>query len=59
MTRDLHATQFQATLGLSMYTLGFALVPLFSTSFSEEFGRQPVYLVSAAGSLIFHIMIAV
>ena len=58
MTRELHATQFQATIGLSMYTLGFGLVPLFSTSFSEEFGRQPVYLVSGIGSLVFHVMIA-
>ena len=59
MTRELNATQFQATIGLSMYTLGFAVVPLISTSFSEEFGRQPIYLVSGVGCLLFHVMIAV
>ena len=27
MVRDLNCTQFQATVGLSMYTLGFAVTP--------------------------------
>ncbi|RPD64469.1 MFS general substrate transporter [Lentinus tigrinus ALCF2SS1-7] len=58
MTRDLNATQFQATVGLAMYTLGFALLPLVTTSFSEEFGRQPIYLVTGAGCLLMHMMTA-
>ncbi|KAI0761799.1 MFS general substrate transporter [Trametes elegans] len=58
MIRDLNATQFQATVGLSMYTLGFALVPLVSASFSEEFGRQPLYFFSGVGCLLMHLMIA-
>ncbi|KAI0369756.1 MFS general substrate transporter [Pilatotrama ljubarskyi] len=58
MIRDLNATQFQATIGLSMYTLGFALVPLVSASFSEEFGRQPLYLFSGLGCLLMHLMTA-
>ncbi|KAH9849849.1 MFS general substrate transporter [Lenzites betulinus] len=58
MIRDLNATQFQATIGLSMYTLGFAVVPLFSASFSEEFGRQPLYFFSGIGCLLMHLMIA-
>ena len=58
MTRDLHATRFQGTVGISTYTLGFALVPLVTTSFSEEFGRQPLYVVSAIGCLLMHVMAA-
>ncbi len=41
-----------------MYTLGFALVPLVTASFSEEFGRQPLYIVSALGFALMHLMIA-
>lgn len=58
MIRDLNATQFQATIGLSTYTLGFAIVPLVSASFSEEFGRQPLYFCSGVGCLLMHLMIA-
>ena len=58
MTRDLNCTQFQATVGLSMYTLGFALTPLVTASFSEEFGRQPLYLVSTLGFAMMHLVVA-
>lgn len=53
MTRDLNCTQFQATIGLSVYALGFGVAPLFSAALSEEFGRQPLYLVS---TLVFMLM---
>ncbi|OBZ74070.1 hypothetical protein A0H81_05937 [Grifola frondosa] len=58
MTRDLNATQFQATIGLSLYALGFGVTPLVTASFSEEFGRQPLYLYSGIGCLLMHVMIA-
>ena len=58
MTRDLRTISFQATVGMSMYTLGFAIVPLVTSSFSEEFGRQPLYAVSAIGCLLMHVMTA-
>ncbi|RPD64471.1 MFS general substrate transporter [Lentinus tigrinus ALCF2SS1-7] len=58
MTRELNASQFEATLGLSMWALALALVPLWSTSFSEEFGRQPIYIISGAGSVLMHLMVA-
>ncbi|KAJ3570415.1 hypothetical protein NP233_g4421 [Leucocoprinus birnbaumii] len=57
MTRDLNATEFQATQGLSMYALGFGIVPLVTASFSEEFGRQPLYFWSGIGFLIMYIMV--
>ena len=58
MTRDLNCTEFQATIGVSLYALGFAVVPLVSASFSEEFGRQPLYIVSSVGFALTHLMVA-
>ncbi|TFY54075.1 hypothetical protein EVJ58_g9074, partial [Rhodofomes roseus] len=59
MERDLDCTHFQATLGISLYALGFGVVPLVTASFSEEFGRQPLYLWSGVGFLVFTIVTAV
>ncbi|KAG6839949.1 hypothetical protein C0991_010144 [Blastosporella zonata] len=58
MTRDLDCSQFQATLGLSVYALGFGIVPLVTASFSEEFGRQPLYIGSSIGFLLMFMMVA-
>ncbi|KZT21181.1 MFS general substrate transporter [Neolentinus lepideus HHB14362 ss-1] len=58
MTRDLNCTTFQATIGLAVYALGFGLVPLVTASFSEEFGRQPLYIFSAIGFALMHLMVA-
>ncbi|KAL4252903.1 MFS transporter superfamily protein [Abortiporus biennis] len=58
MIADLNCTTFQATIGLSLYCLGFGVVPLVSASFSEEFGRQPLYFCSAIGYTLMHLMIA-
>ena len=58
MIRDLHCTEFQATIGLSVYPLGFGLIPLVSASFSEEFGRKPLYIGSGLGFLLMFPMIA-
>jgi hypothetical protein len=41
MTKDLNCTDFQAAIGLSTYALGFGVVPLMTSSFSEEVGRIP------------------
>ncbi|KDR67704.1 hypothetical protein GALMADRAFT_1073826 [Galerina marginata CBS 339.88] len=57
MMRDLHCTHFQATLGLSLYCLGFGVSSLLAPSFSEEFGRLPLYYISAAMFLLMHLMI--
>ncbi|KAK7461799.1 hypothetical protein VKT23_008231 [Stygiomarasmius scandens] len=58
MTRDLNATTFQATIGLSLYALGFGLFPMVTASFSEEVGRLPIYVVSALGVLLMYVMVA-
>ncbi|KAF4576949.1 hypothetical protein EYR36_004933 [Pleurotus pulmonarius] len=49
MLRDLNCTDFQATVGLAVYPLGFGIVPLVTASWSEEFGRMPLYMGSAVG----------
>jgi len=58
MIRDLNCTHFQATAGLSVYALGFGLVPLVTASFSEEFGRLPLYVVSGIGFFFMNLVIA-
>ncbi|KAF9078029.1 major facilitator superfamily domain-containing protein [Rhodocollybia butyracea] len=58
MIRDLNCTEFQATIGLSLYALGFGVVPLVSASFSEEVGRQPLYYISAIGVMLMFLLIA-
>ncbi|KAF9054676.1 MFS polyamine transporter [Panaeolus papilionaceus] len=58
MMRDLNCSHLQATAGLSLYTFGFAIVPLVSASFSEEFGRLPLYYASGIGFLLMYLMIA-
>ncbi|KAF7422812.1 hypothetical protein PC9H_010971 [Pleurotus ostreatus] len=49
MLRDLNCTEFQAAVGLAVYPLGFGVVPLVTASWSEEFGRMPLYVGSAVG----------
>ena len=58
MIRDLNCTQFQATLGLSVFALGFGIIPLVTAPLSEEFGRQPLYLASTFVFMMTHIGIA-
>jgi predicted MFS family arabinose efflux permease len=58
MMKDLHCTHFQATIGLSAYALGFGVVPLVSSSFSEEVGRRPLYICSLIGLILMYLMIA-
>ncbi|KAF8548850.1 MFS general substrate transporter [Imleria badia] len=42
MVDELHCSTFAATVGLSVYPIGFGVVPLFTSSLSEEFGRFPL-----------------
>jgi hypothetical protein len=58
MIRDLDCTLFQATIGLSMFALGIGLAPLVTSSFSEEFGRSPFYIVSSLMFMLTEVMIA-
>ncbi|KIM88106.1 hypothetical protein PILCRDRAFT_62793 [Piloderma croceum F 1598] len=58
MMTDLNCSEFQATIGLSVYALGFAVVPLVSSSLSEELGRRPLYIGSLIGHILMHLMVA-
>ncbi|KAF8836966.1 MFS general substrate transporter [Paxillus ammoniavirescens] len=58
MTRDLNCSNFEATVGLSLYPLGFSLVPLLTSSLSEEFGRFRLYIISSLLFMLTHVMIA-
>lgn len=42
----LHASSLQVSLGISVFTLGVAIAPLFLAPLSEYHGRRPVYMVS-------------
>jgi MFS family permease len=58
MVSELQTTQYIAGIGLSTYCLGFGAIPLVTASLSEEFGRMPLYITSAAGFSLTHLMIA-
>ena len=58
MIRELNCTTFQATIGLSVYPLGFGVIPLATAALSEEFGRQPLYFGSALIFMLMHLGIA-
>ncbi|PPR06166.1 hypothetical protein CVT24_000713 [Panaeolus cyanescens] len=56
MIRDLSCTPTEATLGFSLFCLGFGILPLFTAAFSEEFGRLPLYNFSLAIFLGMHLV---
>lgn len=58
MVSELGCSTFAATVGLSVYPLGFGLVPLFTSSLSEEFGRFPIYIVTTFLFALMHVMTA-
>ncbi|KAH7924304.1 MFS general substrate transporter [Leucogyrophana mollusca] len=58
MIRDLNCTEFEATVALSLYALGFSIVPLVTSSFSEEVGRMPLYIVSSSVFMLTEVMVA-
>jgi len=41
-----------------MYALGIGLAPLVTSSFSEEFGRSPFYIVSSLMFMLTEVMVA-
>ena len=58
MILDLNCTELQATAGLSLYALGFAIFPLILAPLSEEFGRQPLYVYSTFILVLMHLGVA-
>jgi MFS family permease len=58
MVSDLHTTPYIAGVGLAVYCFGFGIVPLVTSSLSEELGRMPLYIISGAGFTITHMVVA-
>ncbi|GAA6012659.1 hypothetical protein JCM11491_005472 [Sporobolomyces phaffii] len=58
MIRELGCSEELATLGLSIFPLGFGLGPLFTAPLSEAYGRYPLYVISSLLYLVFFIPIA-
>lgn len=51
--QQFHVTTEVATLGVSLYVLGFALGPLIWAPMSEMFGRQVVFITTYCGLTVF------
>ncbi|TID21298.1 MFS general substrate transporter [Venturia nashicola] len=54
LIREFHSSQEVATLGLSLFVLGFAVGPLFWAPMSELFGRQLLYFGTFAAFTAFN-----
>ncbi|KAI9573844.1 major facilitator superfamily domain-containing protein [Boletus coccyginus] len=58
MVDELHCSTFAATVGFSVYPIGFAVVPLFTSSLSEEFGRFRLYILTTFLFMLMHVIMA-
>ncbi|KAG8986458.1 hypothetical protein FRB93_005290 [Tulasnella sp. JGI-2019a] len=58
MREDLGLNATEAALGLSVYAWGFACAPLILAPFSEEWGRNALYLGSSFVHMMFFIAVA-
>ncbi|KAM0464965.1 hypothetical protein ACHAPV_001957 [Trichoderma viride] len=59
MTRKLNTTEDIANLSVALYMISMSIFPLWWSSFSEQFGRRSIYIISFALFLIFAIVAAV
>ncbi|KAL7821230.1 MFS general substrate transporter [Trichoderma aethiopicum] len=59
MTKDLHTTEDIANLSVALYMISMSIFPLWWSSFSEQFGRRSIYIISFALFLVFAVLSAV
>ncbi|KAM0257346.1 hypothetical protein ACHAQJ_004433 [Trichoderma viride] len=59
MTKQLHTTQDIANLSVALYMISMSIFPLWWSSFSEQFGRRSIYIISFSLFLVFAIISAV
>ncbi|EHK24273.1 uncharacterized protein TRIVIDRAFT_71648 [Trichoderma virens Gv29-8] len=59
MTKSLNTTEDIANLSVALYMISMSIFPLWWSSFSEQFGRRSIYIISFALFLIFAILSAV
>ncbi|KAL7944205.1 major facilitator superfamily domain-containing protein [Trichoderma barbatum] len=59
MTKSLNTTEDIANLSVALYMISMSIFPLWWSSFSEQFGRRSIYIISFALFLVFAILSAV
>lgn len=59
MTRELNTTETVTNLSVALYMLSMSIFPLWWSSFSEQFGRRSIYLISFTLFAIFSVLSAV
>lgn len=58
VAKEFHVSREVATLGLSLYVLGFASGPVMWAPLSELYGRRPVMVMSGLGMTLFQLAVA-
>jgi len=58
MTEEWHVSQVAALLGVTLFTCGFCMTPMFAAPFSEINGRRPVFVTSGLFFVVFQIVCA-
>ena len=56
LSRDLHMSDANAQLTLSVYVLAFAFGPIILAPFTEIFGRRPVWLICGVWYTVWNIV---
>ncbi|KAI5462372.1 major facilitator superfamily domain-containing protein [Mariannaea sp. PMI_226] len=59
LAKEFHASETTTNLSVALYLISMSIFPLWWSSFSEEFGRRTIYLISFTLFVIFSILSAV
>ncbi|KAH6986023.1 major facilitator superfamily domain-containing protein [Ilyonectria sp. MPI-CAGE-AT-0026] len=59
LAKEFHASETITNLSVALYMISMAIFPLWWSSFSEEFGRRSIYLISFTLFVIFSILSAI
>lgn len=59
MTKQLNTTEDIANLSVALYMISMSIFPLWWSSFSEQFGRRSIYIISFGLFLVFAILSAI
>ncbi|KAH6899832.1 major facilitator superfamily domain-containing protein [Thelonectria olida] len=59
LAKEFHASETVTNLSVALYMISMAIFPLWWSSFSEEFGRRTIYLISFTLFVIFSVLSAI
>ncbi|EWZ37285.1 major facilitator superfamily domain-containing protein [Fusarium oxysporum f. sp. albedinis] len=59
LVKEFNTSETVTNLSVALYMISMAIFPLWWSSFSEEFGRRSIYLISFALFLIFSVLSAI